>query len=353
MFIGRNIYRREKIETQNKRSRNANQNLNSEIKVTRSYDVKTKYINTKPENSGTTASRYALFLRPFATDSISIKNNNELNILRGFLPGHHLIRDSKTTFDEHIRRSLPSDFEFLSITSDLTHIGAAAIQTADDNWKNTFRRLANRSSIFILTPGLREGIEWEIMSISKMSLHSKCLFIFIPTDKHDPQEIRNCFLFSGIKIMMAKHGFDIDNQPHLMSTIDVGDAVIFNNHGMVVFHKKAVATGNYSQLTIDNNKSTSCIKALVRPSQEIETTDHFDFSSKSTRLLASVVGGFGGAIWGYIQGFSYIELFTLGILFALIGYFHSTVGRLIFSLTLLLAVTLATIFALFVFYKLI
>jgi hypothetical protein len=77
-------------------------------------------------------------------------------------------------------KSLGSRRLLIAMGEKTVTIGAGSVVVSNDNWQETFVRLANKAECIFCVPSLHKGTIWELKWLSASSLFAKVVMIFTP-----------------------------------------------------------------------------------------------------------------------------------------------------------------------------
>jgi len=125
-----------------------------------------------------------LFLRSFdiAQYSFSDKVVRELSyIALTGLSALQLIPVTRYDVEENLDDAIGLNAMFVALGDRLASYGAAKIRVKDEDWQNTFSRLADAAQLIFMMPGLSAGARWEFSQIvCSRRLREKTIFIMQP-----------------------------------------------------------------------------------------------------------------------------------------------------------------------------
>lgn len=161
----------------------------------RSTEIVEKVLElSKFENNTLKAPAYALYLRPFLSDSDGLKSGmSKLSFYFGGFgfvagdrgTGHSLTPEAKLA--ESIEDMLRLPLVVVGIpTSDIDSIEGAGRVLLDSNWKNEVQELIRYSRLIIILPSNNEGTLFEVETIvSNTAFLEKTVFLIPPRGEND------------------------------------------------------------------------------------------------------------------------------------------------------------------------
>jgi len=142
--------------------------------------------------SGNDISPFALYLRPFALETIFREFPEEIILPHTALTQLSLRR--KVNFDFILVEYFSSlDFTLISIGAPNDKEGAGHVLTMDALWEKRFRQLAKRATTIVVVPGIQSGIMAEIRWLRWTPFLAKAIFFkpkeYPKTDWEKMQEL--------------------------------------------------------------------------------------------------------------------------------------------------------------------
>ena len=153
--------------------------------------------------SGNDISPFALYLRPFALETIFREYRQEIILPHTALVQLALRR--KVNFDFILIEYFDFvDLTLISIGSPNDKEGAGHVLATDASWQECFRRLAKRATTIVVVPGIQSGIMGEIRWLRWTPFLNKAIF-FKPKEypKEDWEKMQELY--------KQKEGIDLPN----------------------------------------------------------------------------------------------------------------------------------------------
>jgi hypothetical protein len=123
--------------------------------------------------SGHPIEPFALYLRPFYADHVTVRNPP--SYLRSFMPLY--LVDGKVTWEFRLMRRVETIIRVMTLGESVPNPAADRISVSNSIWQKQFMLLALFADVVILYPSPRGGSLWELEWLTRNELLSKCIFV--------------------------------------------------------------------------------------------------------------------------------------------------------------------------------
>jgi hypothetical protein len=264
--LGLRLKRKDRDTDQKRRAKEANENWEADsIKLTNNGRL---LGDRNPYELAVHAKdrAHAVFLRPFLVDEITVRNP-DLDSARSYLiPFYRFFVPGSVSLDDGLKSLVPSSTEFVSINSDMGHIGAAGLRASDGTWQELFERLVPEARLIFVIPGVRPGTQWEIKRLVELSLLDKSVFILFPVPSMITNTEIEAFELDRVREMMRACGIDFPTAAPAGGMIQTGDALLFDNRGTLIAHQPGALKQGLRRNEVGRRQLKKVIKHTYDPS---------------------------------------------------------------------------------------
>jgi hypothetical protein len=191
------------------------------------------------------------FLRPFAADRIEVRNPGLDGWMARWIPMYRYILPETVSIDDGLRSTMPDVRNFVAIGDNTEQIGATKIESTNENWRALFDRIVPATEAVVIVPGVRPGTEWEIARLRTMGKLPRCLFLLLPMPKLSSSIDAEIFGLPQVRAMLARLGINLPEVTPAGDRVEIGDAVVFDEHGAIAMHVRGVAKPGYTCVALD------------------------------------------------------------------------------------------------------
>lgn len=125
---------------------------------------------------------FVLYLRSFDTTNVILTRNPTPQLPLPMIPSEAL-RDPNFELEQTIKVAIGRYWKLVALGRPGEHVGAARVQTTEEEWKGAVAELARAAKLIVCVPAANAGTRWEVNHLRETYQLEKTVFLMPPASQ--------------------------------------------------------------------------------------------------------------------------------------------------------------------------